>query len=225
MPSDTVKTTLITSVTSVVVALITAYVTLQTAVNETQDNVAMTQSAVLEVENSAEKAKASEEKAEQFSAEAKAAVEAIPGALATHYRGTKRLPPPPRQVTGRFNFTTRVYDPDSTVRTGTDWVLKIPADGIYFVRASYRLPYTDGNGRVDETTPYVHCTMQVVRLGTTQPEKIIENIAFNPTCAISGVYAFKKGDQVYSELNIAPGANQGQISGDFYSVFIGSGKL
>jgi hypothetical protein len=199
--SNTIKVALISGVVSVVTALIAAAAAIYPSLRQAT--------------NAASTAEAAAESAERS---AGAAVAANPGALAAHYRGSR---PVMNGTTSRFEFSERVYDPDGAVRTGADWRLTIPVSGVYYVGISFRLPYgPDGNSY---TTPYVSCSLSVIRRNTTAPETVNESIAFTPACSLSGVYFFEQGDQLFSSLGQA-GAYSGNATGDFYSVLVGNGK-
>lgn len=199
--SNSIKVAFISGVVSVITALIAAAAAIYPSLQQARSAASVAESAAKSAERSA-----------------RAAVEANPGALATHYRGSR---PVINATTSRFDFSNRVYDPDSAVQTGSDWRLTTPVSGIYYVGISYRLPY--GPRGASHTTPYVSCTLAVVRRNKTVPETINESIAFTPSCSLSGVYFFDEGDQLFSSLGQA-GAYQGNATGDFYSVLVGNGK-
>lgn len=198
------KIALISGSVSVVTALIAAGATIYPSLKEAQ--------------GAASAAATSATEAEAAATRAQEIVEANPGALATHYRGVRQLE---NATTSRFDFSESLYDPDGAVRTGEDWRLTIPVSGVYFVGASYRLPY--GPDGVSHITPYVNCGLFVVRRNTTVPDRINHSIAFNPACSLSGVHFLEEGDQLYSILGQA-GAFDGSVTGDFYSVLVGDGE-
>lgn len=159
-----------------------------------------------------------ENAADDYEAAAEKLAKAYPGALATHYRGSRKLV---NATTKRFNFDEKIYDPDGAVISGKDWRFQVPIDGVYFVGTNFRVPYGP-HGR-SHKTPYASCTITVIRVGTTAEERIASNRVFTPSCSVSGVFLLSKGDQLYSTMGQA-GAFPGIVDADFYSVLVGNGK-
>lgn len=142
-------------------------------------------------------------------------VAATPGAVTTQYRGSKTQP---NASTERFDFSEKIYDPQKSVTIGRDWRLVVPFDGTYLIGANFQLPF--GQYGSSHTNPYVSCTVKRLKAGTATAETLSRTIAFNPACALTGVYSLRKADQIFVELGES-GAYSGLTTGEFYSAFIG----
>lgn len=208
MARGDVKVAIISGAVSVIVALIVAGTTIYTTRSAAQTAAESAKTSAKDATSSASEAKAS-------LVQTKKAISAIPGAVTTHYRGQKKQS---NGTAERFNFTERVYDPQGAVVTGNDWRLVIPVDGTYYIGANFTLPY--GEKGSSHISPFVSCSIHWLKTGTASSEPISSTHAFNPACALAGVYSVSKGDQIYIQLN-KDGAFDGTINGEFFSVLVG----